>query len=1363
MAARAANHGPAHPGTHVKQNVIPKGMTVTKAASLLGVGRPALSNLLNGKSALSQEMALRLQKTFGADPGRLLDLQVQYDRRDDALKAPIISGRHVPALAEIKARQLEQWANTTPAREELPVLLRRLVCATLGEATRVDFPAFDNAQRPGWDGIVETATPSPWVPEGRSGWELGCGQDPEGKANSDYKKRTKGVLSAKRLESTFVFITPRNWRRKDEWADEKAALGEWKGVRAYDACDLEQWLEQSAETQVWFAERLKVQIDGLRSPDQCWSDWADACEPALPPSLFSIAEGDAAKLKELKKWLEALPERPFIVVADSPQEALAFTCHSISKVGKGKPGTSALVVDKPEAMRRFLSTNSAPKIAIIHDSRVEREIGNLFRRCHCLIVRSASGVDPEIKPDIRIELPTWEDFSTSLKSMGCNQDEIVHLARQSGRSPTVLRRRLSNIPAVRKPAWAGTDKIAKKLLPAALVGAWNETHAADCKIVCKLARKRNYEKIETGINELLRLEESPFWSVGNYRGVVSRVDALFGIAELVTKSDLNTFFSCAERVLAERDPALDLPEDQRWAAAVHGKVRIHSTPLREGISDTLIILSVHGNKLFQERLGFDVESRVSSLIRKLLEPFAIDNLLSQSGLLPRYAEAAPEQFLTLIESDYQQPEPTVFDLLKPVKDPLFSNCPRTGLLWALEFLAWRNVFRVSTILARLSEVEIRDNLLNTPFASLKGIHKAWLPQTAAPLKERVLTLEALTIRFPEIGWRLCMEQLKSGPQIADHNYRPRWRDDASGAGQATTCEEMHEVRRKAFRLALNRPKQDPNSLGDLVEHLAAICPKSQIAVWNLIDRWTAAEADDRAKAELRERIRKSTAFRRNLPQGLNNLTRNRVRAAYRKLEPSNPVDCHAWLFTDQWAHYSADEIGDDLDFEKREKKIQNLRSSAIREIWRKRGMDGVTALMSDSRTPHVVGNCVGRNITNTESLALILNGCLSVTGELRKQADGCMEGLLSSVDDETCHVLLRTVSVGADTDQVARLFRCAPARQSTWRFLDQYGEGVRSRYWKEVVPPPPWHILSDADLNEMIQCLLDSKRPRAAFNAVRFDWSRIGTELLMRILNDIGTVDAEPHGEYLLDRYEISDAVKTLDSRPDVMPETMANLEFLFVEVLDRGTRGIPNLERKIAESPEFFVRILTSAYKRKDGRMDPPEIRIDNQERRKRMVSIAMRLFDRISRIPGTEADGKIDTETLRNWVSEARRLCAEFGRAKIGDHYIGSLLSKAPADDNELWPCKAVCDVMEDVASEDIGSGFSVGTINQRGAYSRAIGEGGAQERGLANKFRLLAEQRCIEHPYVGRVLESIAASYDHYAAEEDNRAKVDKRLQY
>ncbi len=70
---------PLHPGGFIRRSVLPDDLTVTAAAKVLGIGRPALSNLLNEKASLSPEMALRVEKAFGVKMDTLLRMQVRYD------------------------------------------------------------------------------------------------------------------------------------------------------------------------------------------------------------------------------------------------------------------------------------------------------------------------------------------------------------------------------------------------------------------------------------------------------------------------------------------------------------------------------------------------------------------------------------------------------------------------------------------------------------------------------------------------------------------------------------------------------------------------------------------------------------------------------------------------------------------------------------------------------------------------------------------------------------------------------------------------------------------------------------------------------------------------------------------------------------------------------------------------------------------------------------------------------------------------------------------------------------------------------------------------------------------------------------
>ena len=70
----------SHPGEVLKEDVLADaGLTVARAAEILGVGRPALSAVLNGRVSLSPEMALRFEKAFGISMGLMLKMQLNYD------------------------------------------------------------------------------------------------------------------------------------------------------------------------------------------------------------------------------------------------------------------------------------------------------------------------------------------------------------------------------------------------------------------------------------------------------------------------------------------------------------------------------------------------------------------------------------------------------------------------------------------------------------------------------------------------------------------------------------------------------------------------------------------------------------------------------------------------------------------------------------------------------------------------------------------------------------------------------------------------------------------------------------------------------------------------------------------------------------------------------------------------------------------------------------------------------------------------------------------------------------------------------------------------------------------------------------
>jgi addiction module HigA family antidote len=1354
-------------------------MSVTKAAQLIGVGRPTLSNLLNGKTALSPDMAARLEKAFGFPREELMEMQARYDLGQAKRKnAPAETKAYVPPFLSIKAKDVENWiSRNISARPRLSVLLRTLVHSTGSGLTRVDFPGNDDAERPGWDGFVEAAEGTPWVPSGHSGWEFGTNEAPKAKAEGDFQKSVKAHSKEARAKTTFVFVTPRHWPGKTVWVASKKTKALWKDVRAYDSSDLEQWLEQSLPAQTWLANEADLPTQHVRSLDKCWADWANVTKPALTGTLFGSAI-EAAK-RTMLSALSKPPERPISVAADSAGEALAFLTQLFGERGGENLSLfrdRVLVFDKPGVLPR-IATGAQAFIPVVFTRDVERELGPHSKSMHSIVIYPRNAVSAG--HDIVLEPANYEAFAKALEEIGNNRDEIARLAHASGRSLTVLRRQLSTVHAVRTPAWSSERETARSLVPFLFLGTWNSQNETDREGLSLLAKGRPYAELENDCQNLAQLDDAPIWSIGHYRGVISKIDLLFAIAIRITPDDLSHYFQMAYYVLSEDDPALDLPEHERWAAAIHGKTREFSASFREGISETLVLLAVHGNHLFKDRLGIDVEAEAARIVNKLLpSPLTPRTLEANHHDFPTYAEAAPFDFLSIIERDLKTETPAVLTLLRPADAGILGRGPgRAGLLWALESLSWSptTLPRATHILARLAEVEIQDNWVNKPMNSLQAIFRAWMPQTAADHKTRVELLKKLARDFPRVTWKLCMAELGAHGQVGEYSQKPRWRPDGYGFGEPfPTTEPIIAFIREVVELALNWKGHSLGMLCDLVERLEYFTEADQARVWDLVEVWARTTASDAEKAEMRERIRTSTLSRRAVLRLKKNAKAAPIVAAGKSivaaLEPCDLLNRHAWLFREQWVEESADEIDDTetFDFRKREDEIRSLRTAALLEIREKLGLEGLLALSVRGKCSGTIGWLAARFVlpeADLEELLRVAFASILAGGEGSHQHRPLISGALHGIEGDPKRTgFLRRIGARLSEAEFESFLELAPYRKNTWLLVDELGSESQAKYWSSV--SPDW--IQDAELEnaDSIERLLKVGRPRAAFACARFTLKQLDTSILVRLLTEMAKGGNDKNGDYPLREHDILEAFNVVNQSDALTLDQKAECEFAYIDVLARpwsrrGIGGIPNLERYVESHPEFFIQTVAWTYKRSDGAKDPDQFLVP-PDRVTAMAERGHRVLEGIRRIPGHDDFGELRADRLSKWIATVRQSCIELSRTYAGDSRIGHLLAHAPVGADGVWPCEPVRDVMEEIQSDIIMNGARTGVYNSRGAQWR--GEGGDQERELAGKYRRWSEALQVSHPFVAsKLLLVLAKTYENEASGWDTEAEIRRRLPY
>lgn len=1357
------------PGEYVRAVILkPKTMSVTEAAKILGVGRPAFSNFLNGKSSLSTDMAARIERSFGIPTQKLHDLQAVYDA-ENTKGAPANTKAYVPPFLGIIANEIEAWADhNIVGRSRLPVFLRTLVNSTGVGLTKIDFPGNDDSQRPGWDGFVIASQGTPWIPEGQSGWEFGFDLRPKEKADGDYKKNTKAINKSDRKNITFVFVTPRRWPGKKDWISERITEGQWKDVRAYDASDLEQWLEQSVAGQAWFANETKRVTSNTRSLDQCWSDWAQVTSPPLSRALFKAAVKNAGN--NVEAILAEPPKEPIVIAADSTEEAVAFLAELFSETGESlfKFRDRVVVFDQPGIFPK-LATGSSNFIAVAATREVEREFAPFCHSIHTIVVYPRNAVNTE--PHILLEPLNYETFHAVLEEVGYDQDETKRLDNESGRSLTVLRRRISTISAIKTPTWAINQGTGDNPIPFMFAGAWNSKNRYDQSILSFLANGVSYDELEKRFQRLMQLNDVPVWSAGTYRGVVSKMDMLFAIKGTITQFELETYFDVAYSVLSEDDPSLDLPEKNRPFAALYQKTREISGPLRKGICETLVLLAFHGNDLFQNRLGINIADKVVLLIRELLgNPLTSRRLEAHDRDLPMYAEAAPDEFLAILEKDLKGLTPASFELMRPADSGFFSNTSRTGILWALESLAWspQTLSRAVLVLAKLAEIKIEDNVFNKPIESLKAIFRSWMPQTAASVEKRVAVMELLANRFSKIAWEICMDQFGQLHQVGHYNQKPRWRNEGHGYGGPVTHSERQTFVVKIVDMTLNWKEYDQSMLSDLIERLHSLDDLRQEIVWSIIKNW-ADTASDLDKAMVREKIRVTIMSRRGVAKSKRKKTDKldtAAKAAYVSLEPSDILNKHEWLFRDTWVEESFDEIHSETDYRKREERITKTRGEALREITVERGIEGVLALAEMGKAATQIGALMVTSVLSAEDvigfiLKLIQSGKKSDSWTYKN----ILRGAFRTIQDGEERVkVLNKLRENLSPEIFVKLLEQAAFNTSTWVFVEKMDNLYQQAYWTSVLPV--WERQNDEELNIIVDQLLAVERPRAAFNCVNHGFEKLRPAVLFKLMVAVAKEGDEEEKQYQPGEYYIEKAFEILDISATFSVEQMAGLEFGYLDILtsfrnkSENNRGIPNLEKYIDQNPDFFAQVVAWVYKRSDGGTDPEELRLDSAIHTQNRAERGYKLIEGLHLIPGQNRQGGIDTKLLLGWVNTVRKVCAELGRLDVGDISLGKLLAEAPKGIDDVWPCEPVREVLEQIQSEKISHGITAGLFNSLGVQWR--GEGGDQERAMAAMYKNWASALEFSHPFVASsILKYMADTYERDAQREDNEAVIRRRL--
>ncbi len=1199
---------------------------------------------------------------------------------------------------------------------------------------------------PGWDGQADAVHGNPWVPAGKSVWEMGINEDVTEKADSDYAARTKDPQGAVPSETTFIFVTPRRWPARDNWIATKRAEKIWKDVRAYDADTLEAWLDSNPAVHARVTKMLGRDPDGASDLRTAWNRWSLASVPPVPPAL--VTAGRDAAAEELVTWLQSDPS-VITVQAESAEESFAFIAATIQLLPQELQELvtqRTLVVDSPEAWDEVIARASSDTRLLLIPTFSQPP------------ATEASDIGHQVAIPVDLNAPTSgssihlprikrQPAAEALVSVGVSESEAHELAGIARRSLLMFRRRVSaNASSV--PPWA-TPENAAEIVPLILAGAWQDGSPGDEKFLSEISAKP-YAEVGVACARWSGQSDMPVRREGAQWFCVSKRDSWELVARYATASTLANFRNLAVNMLTTPDPALSLEVDKRWTAGLYGHSLPWTSNLMVNVVDSLALIATStGDFTFPN--GMTGQSFVDSIVREVLDRATVDESErlwpSLDYALPLLAEASPDMYLEMVDRALDQG--SLLAVFDPEAEKAFFGHPKhTGLLWSLEALAWasEHLGSSATILALLAEREPGGRWSNRPARSLQQIFLPWHPQTAADFDERYLVLDAIRAAAPGAAWDLMVALLPSPHAFAESTYSPRWREwqpDDEPAG--LTGSEMNRHCRELVDRLLEDVRTNQSGWVSLIKALPQLPDEQFDAVIGDLDGVDVSSLDSDSLDAIIRQLRELVHRHRKYASASWALPEEKVSRIGQELDRFNSMDqteefSSIFSFHPEIPGLS---VSDPNYFPAVREKQEEVVRSVVLDL----GLEGVWSLASKCKAPDRLGVALGA--ISSEFDEEMLGALDSLKDADRRVAFGYVVSRFT-VEGWSWVSKFSPKFAKWPQERVICFLLSLPPENATFDLVGQCDDEVKQAYWSRF---NLYQVESESDRREALDTLLAMELFE---RTIPLFWIAMGkgdgfdVDRMLYALHQATFKGQDPESISSL-AYEVKELLAHARVTPGVIRGLLAQVEWKFLQILEDGT-GSPSLilREELSRNPSFFVDLIELIFPPQGSENSEVEVTEEMKNKAKQAYS----LLKSWKVTPRLDGDG--EGPVLAEWVKEARRLLLEKKLLRYGDGFIGEGLFYAPGSAAE-WPPLQVRQIIDSVRSQDIENGFAIAAMNSRGTTWRSLDAGGEQERALADKYQKFAQTVGVRWPRTQRLLRRISERWDQRARQEDHMAEI------
>lgn len=829
---------------------------------------------------------------------------------------------------------------------------------------------------------------------------------------------------------------------------------------------------------------------------------------------------------------------------------------------------------------------------------------------------------------------------------------------------------------------------------------------------------------------------------GRWR-LTKRLEAWKEAAPKIFDDYLDRFQKLAIRVLREKDPQFDLDPERRFIVRAEGKTLPYSTSLRKGMAETLALLGSFPEFVTSAARGRAVAT-AAGVVREVLRDSDWKIWASANDHLPMFAEAAPEEFLAAVEAALDADPSPLADVFAQERAGITGRNYMTGVLWALETLAWSGdyLIRVVELLGELASIDPGGNWSNRPFNSLVDILLPWHPQTVGEIPKRVAAVRVLVKERPTVAWKLLLALMPEAHSVTSGTRKPTWRKliPAEWPEGVTNRDYWQQVNGYAA-IALELAKSDPARLAELLDRIPRIPYPARAELLAYLRSPTVIELTEAERRPIWDELMKLISVHRQYSDAewaMDSESVNALDEIANLLQPSSAMARHHRLFG-----------GEDFElfeqrenWEEEERKLQSKRQQAVAEILSTNGVDGVLQFALSVDAPSKVGDAFG--VAADVSVDAALFPVLLAREEQKDFVSGFIWARLRSQGWKWPKTL--SIQRWRAKYQLAFLLKL-PFAKEAWELAELLFREQVNRYWSTVYPNA--YSVAESDLLEATELLLSHARPRGAIQCLArlvYQKKRIEPSLVCRALLDAVAVDDKVSP---FDQHAARQLIKGLQDNSTTPADELFKVEWAYLPLLDKlyGGVGAKTLEGRLARDPDFFCEVIRVVF-----RSDKEERKNEIDENKKKLAENGYCLLHEWTTPPGTTADGIWDGKAFSGWLATVKQSTKQTGHFGVAMSQVGQVLPYVPADPSGLWIDKIVAEALNEKDADELRTGFTIELFNMRGVHGFTHGEG---ERKIAEALRAKADavENATYHRFAA-ALRDLAKQYEADAEREGAR---------